>query len=67
MKASVRIKNVKYPIILTGLVVEFVDTVVVHIQRICNIRSHLGPLDRTDLGGCNFHYTVVCNMLRNRK
>ena len=43
MKASVRIKNVKYPIILTGLVVEFVDTVVVHIQRICNIRSHLGP------------------------
>ena len=51
--------NIPYPIVLTGLVVEFVDTVVVHIQRICNIRLYLVLLGCVDLDGCNCHHIVV--------
>ena len=52
-------------IILTGLVVEFVDTVVVHIQHTCNIHLHLVLIDFLDLDGYSCHHIVVCKMKSN--
>ena len=51
--------------ILTPLVAEFVDTVVVHIQHTCNIRLHLVLLDFLDLDGYNCHHIVVCKTNQN--
>ena len=41
------------------------DTVVVHIQRICNIRLHLVLFGCVDLDGYSCHHIVVCKIKSN--